>query len=262
MRDLVMAEVERQVAALLPLSVQMPTVPCDVFLSRVKLYETSMEMLLALIANGCYWGTSEQAGLWLEAISRMVDISPPASGNTVLVNLRRYPACMLLYVGSIAALAARKYGTVRVLLKDSRTSVDTGIDGKDDLLIRKLVVARALDWKALNQCSGGEQVKTPSSDRLHANLRNTLRAFVPNDLDYDKVFDRFEYLFSLVYLDAQERDGARRWAPWAATCGGIGSSDLLAAISAKHYWKKAKAKKASGYRSSPDCSRLLKDFGR
>jgi hypothetical protein len=121
---------------------------------------------------------------------------------------------MLLYFGSIAALAARKHGTVRVLLKDSRTSIDIGVDGKDDLLIRKLILTRVLGPDALNQCSGGQQVKTPSSDRLHANLRNTLRPFLPNDLDYDNAFDQFEYLFSLVYLDAQERDGAQRWAPW------------------------------------------------
>lgn len=214
MRELVMGEVERQVAALSPLSVQMPTVPCEVFLARVKLYENSMEMLLALIASGCYWGTVSQAELWLEAISRMVDISPPTGGNPPLVDLRRYPACMLLYVGGIAALAARKYGTVRVLMKEGRTSIDIGVDGRDDFLIRKLVLARVLSSKALNQCSGGQQVKTPSSDRLHVNLRNTLRSFLPNDLDYDNAFDRFEYLFSLVYLDDQERDGDNRWAPW------------------------------------------------
>ena len=54
-------------------------------------------------------------------------------------NLRRYPACILLYFGGIAAIAAKKYETLRVLLRDNRTSIDMQLDGKDALLIRKLV---------------------------------------------------------------------------------------------------------------------------
>jgi len=214
MRDLVTGEVERQVIALSTLPVNMQPDPCEAFLARIKRYEDSMEMLVALVAHGCYWGTSGQASLWIEAILRLVDISPPASGNTLLLNLRRYPACMLLYGGGIAAIAAKKHETLRILLKDSRTTIDKPVDGKDDLLIRKLVLSTALDGDALNQCSGGQRLKTPSSDRIHTYLRDVLRPFLPNDAVYDQAFDRFEYLFSLVYLDAQDRDGSVLWAPW------------------------------------------------
>jgi len=213
LHDLVMTEVDRQVEALSKLSVQVQPLPCEALLARLKRYESSMEILLTLMTNGCYWGTSSQADLWVEVVSRILNISPPESGTTILLNLRRYPACMLLYAGGVAATAAKKYEILRVLLKESRTSIDISLEGKDDLLIRKLVPAIVLDPSALNQCSGGQRYKTPSSDRLHSLLRDTLRPFLPNDLQYDDAFDRFEYLFAIVYLDAQDREGAVQWAP-------------------------------------------------
>jgi hypothetical protein len=207
-----MTEVDRQVEGLSKLSVQVQTLPCEELFARLKHYE-SMEMLLALMAHGCYWGTSNQADLWVEVVLRLLSISPPRSGTTILLNLSRYPACMLLYAGGIAAIAAKKYETLRVLLKDSRTSIDIPLDGKDDLLIKKLVLGMVVDADALNQCSGGQRYKTPSSDRLYSFLRDTLRPFLPSDLQYDDAFDRFEYLFALVYLDAQDREGSFAWAP-------------------------------------------------
>lgn len=213
LRDLVTAEVERQVESLSTLSVQVQQLPPDAVLERLKRYEIGMDMLVNLVANGCYWGTPHQAELWVEVVSRVLDISPPQSGTTILLNLRRYPVCMLLYAGGIAAIAAKKYETLRVLLKDTRTSIDMPIDGKDDLLIRKLVLGRVLDAEVLNRCLGGQQYKTPLHDRLHSFLHDTLRPFLPNDHRYDDAFDRFEYLFALVYLDAQEKDGLPLWAP-------------------------------------------------
>lgn len=215
LHDLVMDEVERQIGPLSQLSVQLqaPGLPCDVLLARVQHYESSMEILLSLVAHGCYWGTSRQAALWVQVILRMLDISPPQSGVGILLNLRRYPACMLFYAGGIAAVASRNYPTLRVLLRNNRTSIDRPLDGKDDLLIRKLMPISVLDGNALNKCSG-QSFRTPSSDRLHNILRSVLRPFLPNDLQYDDAFDRFEYLLSVVYFHEGEKDGMTiRWAP-------------------------------------------------
>jgi hypothetical protein len=215
LHDLVMGELDRQIGLLSPLSVQSqsPNLPCDVLLARVQRYESSMEIMLNLMAYGCYWGTSRQAPLWVQVILRMLDISPPLSGSGLLLNLRRYPACMLFYAGGIAAVASRNYATLQVLLRNNRTSIDRSVDGKDDLLIRKLVPIAVLDGNAINNCSG-QRFKTPASERLHSLLRGVLRPFLPNDLQYDDEFDRFEYLFSLVYFHEGEKDGRTfGWAP-------------------------------------------------
>ena len=56
LHDLVSMETERQFKNLIGLSVNAPNSGCDCFTQRLRTYEISMEMLMTLLANGCYWG--------------------------------------------------------------------------------------------------------------------------------------------------------------------------------------------------------------
>lgn len=206
LHELVMGEVERQVSLLATMGVTVNQLGCDALHERLALYETSMQILLPMVANGCYWGTVDQAHLWSRATVRLVDLAPPAGGTSILLALKRYPALMALYAAGIACVASRNYETLKVLLRDSRTSVDVPLDGKDDLLIRKIVIHQVLPLDALNRCSN-QNLKTPGSDRLHRQLRETFRPLIPNDPDYDNIFDRWEYLLSLVGHDTHDEGG-------------------------------------------------------
>jgi hypothetical protein len=184
---------------------------CDYFNEVLRTYETGLEMLMALLANGCYWGSSSQSLLWLRAVARMVDLSPvrPGASNPVYRALRRYPACILLYAAGVACVASRNFATLKILMKDPRTSIDAPIEGnKDSPLTSKLVAPYILSEDALNRCSNPEGLRYRTSVRLHGLLRETLRALIPNDSDYDDAFDRFEYLFALVYIELKPGVGA------------------------------------------------------
>jgi hypothetical protein len=141
----------------------------------------------------------------------MVDLSPVHAGsyNEVYQSLRRYPACILLYSAGVACVASANYDTLKILMRDQRTTIDSPLEGKDSLLIHKLVAPYVLNEESLNRCSNPERKKFPSSVRLHALLRETARAFLPNDLEYDGAFDRFEYLLSLLFYEAN----SGRYAP-------------------------------------------------
>jgi hypothetical protein len=209
LNDFVMGEVERQISQLSTLGVAVHSLQCEALYQRLAIYEGSTQILLSLIAHGCYWGTEDQAHLWSHAIIRLLDLAPPAAGTTVLLNLRKYPALMALYAGGIACVAAGCYRTLKVLFRDSRTSVDVPFDGKDEMLIRKLVIHQVLPLDELNSCSN-QRWKTPGSDRLHKELRETFRPLIPNDPDYEITFDRWEYLLSLVGYDTRD-DGGYFW---------------------------------------------------
>jgi hypothetical protein len=211
LNDLVSGEVERQVSEFSKLGVSVNRLECDALHQRLLVYESGMQILLPLVANGCYWGTVDQAPLWSRVIIRLLDPALPAGGTTILVNLRRYPALMALYAAGIACIAHQQFGILKVLLRDSRTSVDFPLFGKDDLLIRKLHMYDVLPVDALNSCSS-QKLRTPGSDRLHNNLREIFRLLIPSDKDYDDLFDRWEYLLSLVGCDAS-RDIAEYFAP-------------------------------------------------
>jgi hypothetical protein len=199
--DLVTTETERQFANLKGISVQPNDNSCDYFKERLRTYENSMEMLMGLLANGCYWGGPSQSILWQRAIMRMVDLSPPQGGGELYLSLRRYPACILLYTAGVACVASGNYETLKILMRDQRTSIDSPFDGKDSLLISKLVAPYVLREDSLNRCANLEKKRYPTSVRLHGLLRETMRTFLPKDSDYDDAFDRFEFLFTLVYLE-------------------------------------------------------------
>jgi SIR2-like domain len=212
LNDLLSEETSRQVAFLAALEIRDYPHECSSFMDRANLYETSMEMLIALVSNGCYWGEATQASIWGRAILRTLDLGRPQTGNSAILALCRYPACLLLYASGIASIASGKCGTLKALVKDLRTSVDIPVEGKDDLAIRKIAALKVLDGAVLNRCRG-ESNKVPASDRIYSLLREPLRAFLPDDNQYDDAFDRFEYLLALVYFDAQLKDDGNRWAP-------------------------------------------------
>jgi hypothetical protein len=202
--------VERQLTELLSLPIDVNQLSCDDLLRRMTIYESSLQILLAMMAHGCFWGTTEQAQIWSQAIVRLLGLAPLPRGNSLLLKLARYPALLAFYVGGIAAVAAGKYRTLKMLVKDARTSVDFATEGKDDLLVRTMAPYDILDHDNLNRCLKKNN-KVPASEVLHKAVREALRPLIVSDKDYDDAFDRFEYLTALVAFDAQLDDGSYFW---------------------------------------------------
>lgn len=72
--------------------------------------ESLTEIVLALIANGCYWGDKSHEGLWTRCLERIANPTIERVGLTsASFKLRLYPALLLLYAGGIASIVAEKY---------------------------------------------------------------------------------------------------------------------------------------------------------
>lgn len=218
LRELVRDEVELRMKTLAPLSVnfrdQREELIDSQYKTRMTLYESNAEMLIALISHGCFYGTAIQAPIWRDAIIRIAGLSVSQGGSQGLLNLRRYPACMLLYAGGIAATAAKNYDTLRILIREARTAVPINFDYQNRDLIFQIVPGQVLDGNVLNALIG-ERRLTPASDWLHDHLREHLSPLIPDDNEFEDVFDRFEYLFTLLYFDMKSsRQGSDpNWAP-------------------------------------------------
>jgi hypothetical protein len=218
LRELVHNEVEREIKALAPLPaqyrIQRGVYDEGQYIARLELYESSMEMLIPLIAHGCFYGSDSQAVIWRDAIIRIASLSKPQGGHQDLVRLQGYSACMLLYAGGIVATAAQKYGTLRILLREAKTPASMSFQHLEKELIFQVAPADVLDKGTLNALKG-QRAWTPACDRVHDVLRGPLRPLVPDDDDFDDLFDRFEYLFALVRFDiTSSKQGPETiWAP-------------------------------------------------
>lgn len=210
LHDLIMEETERVYGALSEANfpVQGANFSVEELKQRLARYEASLETLVSLLATGCYWGTLVHQKLWVKVLERVGN--PPVSkgGLVAWLNLRLYPALLLLYASSVAAVAKERYSTLAALLTNPMYNEDRGRTP----LALKLVPVEIVSKDNMNQMLG-EQFHTPVSEHLFEVLRAPLRDFLLDDVVYERTFDRFECLFALVHADFLKSQGGSVWGP-------------------------------------------------
>lgn len=212
-RDLVVEETKRLHAELsperFPVDVAKPSQ--DDLILRMKQYEALTETLLSLFIAGGYWGEPQHEPIWTDCVGLIADHDRVRSGIQGYLNLREYPALLLIYGGGMAAIAANKYGNLAALL------VRPG--GENPSLQREEPLAFLLNADVIisrdaaqNILAPGKRNYTPTSDYLATVLRDPLRNLLPRDAQFDNCFDRLEYLWTLTHVDLRSQfKTSSRW---------------------------------------------------
>jgi hypothetical protein len=171
------------------------------FTGRVERYRAISNTLIHMMATGCYWGVDYHDYLWAKCLERIANPHSERSGVTIWLDLQSFPALLLLYAGGIASVAAGKYDTLSVLLRQVRVT---------ELSEEKPLALSLYPWAVMKNGLGEllpnmERHFVPLSDYLYETLRDVLAEFFARENDYAACFDRFEYLLGLVHveLDAQ-----------------------------------------------------------
>ena len=168
------------------------------FIRRVHRYEELTEELVSIIITGCFWGEKNQELIWAKLLERVANAAGARNGFHQWVSLLSYPALLLFYAGGMAAIANEKYATLEALLVKPRL---IGPDGDCRLMDRLSAAAVIEDERLSHILIGGGAPHAPLSAYLCAFLRERFREFVLSDNVYDEIFDYFEYLFALVWID-------------------------------------------------------------
>jgi hypothetical protein len=128
---------------------------------------------------------------------RIADRGGPGRGQA-LIDVRRYPALLLLYGIGLAGLSQGNYQLLNRLLH-----LDIRNNRHDpEAPVAKLLHTSAVMVPSLQNLYFPES-RTGLSDHLFAVLRDPLWEYVPDDIEYEQTFDWFEYLLCLVYCDVQ-----------------------------------------------------------
>lgn len=201
LHDLVMQEVEKLYIELSPdHSALGSSFSVEELTRRVRRYEALTEILLAIMVTGCYWGGQSHKYLWVGSLERIANPPQPRSGihfDQRWHRLTLYPALLLLYAAGIASLASEQYDTFAELL----IKPIVGDFIRNQPIVLSLYTLAVMEKDIAEQLLGMGRRYTPLSDYLYNLLREPLKEFLPQDIDYQKCFDRFEYLFALVYTD-------------------------------------------------------------
>lgn len=187
------------------------------FQRRVLRYEALSATLLGLMITGNYWSQPFHTELWTKTLKRVANPFDDYTRSTRSVRdgLSLYPALLLMYGGGIAAIAAQNYHNLAVLLN---TKVKVINEPERQPAALALSVYRV--FEASSTARWLPDVRTEDfagHERLNKILREPAAEVLPQDDDYQKCFDRFEYLLALTYadLDAKRRVSDHFYAPQA-----------------------------------------------
>lgn len=168
-----------------------------------------VEAPIMIAANGCYWGESEHDDIWLGLIRRLAELEVPASITTRWSGLFHYPALVCLYAAGMAALAAQRYDLLKSLLL-MPTFSSRGREQEE--MVTSIYLHNVLPEDIGHMVFHDPEAprtryRTPSSQFLHKALRPLFHEIIPSDRDYTDVFDRYEYMASLVHADVYAQRG-------------------------------------------------------
>ncbi len=211
LHDLVMQETENVLAKAGPdnFPIQGVAFTPEELLRRTKHYETLLEVLQAMAITGAYWGTPAQEYLWIKAFERLTDCLSDTTGTVVWVNLRLYPALILLYSMGIAALAANNFSTFAAIL----TKPQNRHGRPTSRLLLTLYPGEVMEQGVAQKLPGLERRYTPVNDHLAEVLYPALKEILPNRDTFEDSFDEFEYVHSLVFMDMYSNLTNRSWSP-------------------------------------------------
>jgi hypothetical protein len=168
-------------------------------LPRLKRYDTSVDLLLQVLACIAYWGNSEQEELVTRCFRRIAEQNDPGVGMSVWLKMKRYPALLLFYGLGIAAIANGKYGLLKRLF-----TLKTGGDGKQgDQRVGVWLHDHAIIERQNQKLLLDRKEHTALSNYLFDRLRQPLENYLPGEREYENTFTWFEYFFGLASIDAR-----------------------------------------------------------
>lgn len=212
LRDLVTKETERLFENISPkiYPTQQLRPNKDDLLLRVAQYEAKSEILQAIMITGGYWGGSDMSNLFVKSLERLTDHQKDRNGYTDWINLGLYPALLLLFSASLAALASNNYQMFADLLLKPQNRY--GNRGKEPLFL-SIFPHSVISQEFGRLLPDMERRHTPTSDHLVEVLKPAIREYIPDGMELENLFDRLEYILSLTILDHLLQTATHDWSP-------------------------------------------------
>jgi hypothetical protein len=196
--DLVMGEAG-QVVSSFKVNPTSPRITPELYLQQIQYYEFAMERLLCVLVNVAYWGESRSFTCLKGTIERLMGLKVNFDGYDYLINLQLYPAALAFYAVGLGFVTAGNYMGFTALLKEFQTGAGE-LNHKIEPASERLQLQYSIHNDVLNRALGKE-LYTPGSDRVFNLFSPIIQKYLPSVVDFENLFDRFEYLNALVLAD-------------------------------------------------------------
>jgi hypothetical protein len=180
---------------------------------RLEKYEAAMANMIVTMLCLSHWAEGQQTHLIEKCISRLTDHFEATSGRTIWLNLRWYPAMLLLYAGGLGSLAAQKYDNLATALLSRISSLMEPDREESAVLVIGKAGLELTRTDAFKLLPGHEKQYVPRSEYLYKELQPLVDDVLFLGKSYESLFDRYEVLQALVYADLHESEARRIWGP-------------------------------------------------
>ena len=173
---------------------------------RVAFYESATEPLARMVGVLGRWGDDTQHDAVVNALSSLVSqAQEERSGVTLLLDLRTYPAVIVLWAYGIALTLAKRWRNLHGVLSHR---IDDRDYGQPRRVVEMLVLwswrgGRKEIWESLPEL---ERHFTPLSDHLFEVFDGWRISFAPVVADFEGLYDTWEILAALAYCETHSAD--------------------------------------------------------
>jgi hypothetical protein len=160
-------------------------------------YRDISKTLIELFIHGCFWSRPQTDSFFVNALQQVGRKPLATSGPILNDGLRHYPVLLCFYAGGIAAVGSGNYDLLAKMFCQPTLRANG--------TTRKLIAG--LNWSSLiDFCKAACPNKyAPLSEHLFLAMREPMRQYFSDDGEFEDIFDRYEYLQSLVVADFREK---------------------------------------------------------
>ncbi len=172
------------------------------FQKRMQDYETVTVPLIKALIPIAYYDKGENSNLLTKAIDRIAS-SERQSSVFAWSQLQKYPSLLLLYVLGLRALSSNNFYNLAAILRNTKIRDGRGkinlINKVNPYIFYSGGLAKLIKRPEPNEF-------TPTNNHLFDIIRPIVKDYIPDNKEYDEIFNRFEYLFALNYIDLNKSD--------------------------------------------------------
>lgn len=206
--DVLMAELGRVLEAIGEQDVSGVPYSDSELARRVGALGTATDQLARLSATSGYWAPVETARLWPQVLAALLGSRERGTGLRFWLELVAYPALLVLYAFGLGASIGRRHEALALALTAPAPSTS---DRWEPAIIQ--VNSASFHEDMATKMPGAKSRRWALSDHLFEASRPWFADIVPLDALFEREFDRFEILASLVYFDLQRGEDKRGWSP-------------------------------------------------
>lgn len=220
LHDMVQQVVEDAYAKLSnDVSADLPKLEKEDFQRRMHEYEELIRLPSSILSTIAYFDRGAYNEELIKIMNRYLQQPRTDRPNlNILINLKLYPAYLLMYYTGISALESCNYSLLNALLTKAVYADHRGSRHPLDVLNWLDIFGDG--WIDFVDLPDASKKVMPLSDYMLIQVEEQLNPLIPNKEHLENQLDIFEYLCGLAYIDLnyadmnQKRDPSYTWAPY------------------------------------------------